>query len=396
LTNFPNSTVLNSLEEREQFLCLVLTHVDHLNCESIVNIYKNLGSDKLFALCKHNKIESIAAEALIRCLGKENVENIWLDAYAHTYKKIHSFMSELERIGDIFSKNDIKLVPLKNSGITLSLYPHYGSCPMGDLDVLVNYEDFDKAHDLLISEGYKLKFRSSLESNDIKEAKKSGGAEYFIKLNGEYDLWFELQWRSVAGRWIREGQEPKADFLINNSVRYKNTGLYTLCPEHNLIQVCLHTAKHSYIRAPGFRLNTDVDRIVRNSEIDWINFQNLVEELEIRTACFFSLFFAKELLKTPIPENIIIKNYPGKWKFKLILNWLVRLNLFDPDGKKWSKIGFIFFVALLYDSPKGIFLSVFPSFEWMKKKYNIKSKSLLPYYYIVRLLDLSFKRSLNK
>ena len=42
-----------------------------------------------------------------------------------------------------------------------------------------------------------------------------------------------------------------------------------LSPEDNLLQVALHTAKHSYVRAPGFRLHSDVDRIVCFQEINW-------------------------------------------------------------------------------------------------------------------------------
>ena len=82
-------------------------------------------------------------------------------------------------------------------------------------------------------------------------------------------MWVELQWRPVAGRWIREDQEPNADDLINRSLPITGTNVRLLAPEDNLLQVCLHTAKHSYMRAIGFRLHTDVDRIVNYQNINW-------------------------------------------------------------------------------------------------------------------------------
>ena len=81
---------------------------------------------------------------------------------------------------------------------------------MGDIDVLVRKQDFREAHKVLTDHGYEMKFRSPLEEENIEKAERNGGAEYAVKLANGNNLWFELQWRPVAGRWIRPDQEAVA------------------------------------------------------------------------------------------------------------------------------------------------------------------------------------------
>jgi len=304
-------------------------------------------------------------------------------------------MEELDRAASILAQHEIPLLALKNSGITRGLYPFNGACPMGDIDVLVSKKDFRKAHEALSNHGYQMKFRSPLEEEDLDKAEQGGGAEYNVKLsNGDY-LWFELQWRPVAGRWITVEQEPRAEDLVIRSISIPNSSVRLLAPEDNLLQVSLHTAKHSYVRAPGFRLHTDVDRIVRSSDIDWTLFVDRVKSLKVKTAVFFSLVFAKEMLYTPVPNEVVEMLKPKPWKVKLISSWLQKVGLFDPDGKKWGRFGYVIFVALLYDSFKDLFGSVIPKRETIESKYNVHNPILLPYYYVLRLVNVLTKRTLN-
>jgi hypothetical protein len=241
-----------------------------------------------------------------------------------------------------------------------------------------------------------MKFRSSLEDENLELAERKGGSEYSVTLSDGSHLWFELQWRPVSGRWIRPDQEPDTDELIERSVEIKGSKARLLSPEDNLLQVALHTAKHSYVRAPGFRLHTDVDRIIRSFKVDWTLFVDRVMRLQVKTAVFFSLALAYDLLKTPIPIEVLDKLRPASWKVWLISRWLEKVGLFDPDGKKWGRVGYVLFVALLYDSSTGLAKGIFPNQEWMKERYGIKSRWLLPLLYIHRIFDLIWRRTLNR
>jgi hypothetical protein len=381
-----------SLSPEESFLIEAIHHKNALNCDYLGELYRVLGDAHAYDLCMHNKVASIAYDALSYC--GLSPTNKWLDEYTSVSDRISEYMEELDKTADLLAKQDIPLLALKNSGIARALYPRLGASPMGDIDVLVRKQDFRRAHEILVENGYVMKFRSPLEQENLDYAEQGGGAEYSVKLPSGGHLWFELQWRPVAGRWIRSDQEPTAEELVDRSHSVDGSAVRLLSPEDNLLQVSLHTAKHTYVRAPGFRLHTDVDRIVRGMEIDWDRFVGLVINLQVKTAVFFSLAFARELLGTPIPLEVLERIKPATWKVRLMSAWLQRVGLFDPDGKKWGRIGYIVFVSLLYDDLQGLVKGVFPSVEWMKEKYNVKKSYLLPFYYLHRLLDILLKRIL--
>ena len=90
---------------------------------------------------------------------------------------------------------------------------------MGDVDLLVDPDDFQKAHDAIVGLGFKLDDRSPFQYVALSDAKKFGGAEYVISCEDGSDFWLELQWRPVAGRWIQSSQEPSAKDLVNLSKR---------------------------------------------------------------------------------------------------------------------------------------------------------------------------------
>ena len=302
-------------------------------------------------------------------------------------------MSELENVARLFDKSDIQLLALKNSGITRGLYPYFGSCPMGDVDVLVSKTVFRQAHTILIDAGYELKFRSPLGENTIEAAEYDGGAEYSVMLDNGEHLWFELQWRPVAGRWIQPEQEPQVDDLIKRSKPIRNSKVRLLSAEDNLLQVALHTAKHSFVRAPGFRLHTDVDRIVTIEEIDWTTFTSRVYELKTKTAVYLSLEMARTLLGTRVPDDVLSALKPNKLKVKLMNLWLEKVGIFEPDAPKWSKLGYLVFVSLLYDDFSDFCTGIFPPTRQMKEDYDFSSSLLLPYYHAKRIINLLFKRA---
>jgi hypothetical protein len=381
------------LNPEQEILCLCIRHCDFLEKDRIKHLYESIDDESLFLQARLNGVASIVGHALYISLGSDKVPPHWLKEYNKVSERISSYMTELENVAELLDKNNIQLLALKNSGITKGLYPYHGSCPMGDLDVLVSKKVFRDAHTILTDAGYKLKFRSPFEKANIEAAEHAGGAEYSITLDSGEHLWFELQWRPVAGRWIQPNQEPKVDDLIKRSKRIVNSKVRLLSPEDNLLQVALHTAKHSFVRAPGFRLHTDVDRIISVEDIEWVTFTSRVCKLKTKTAVYFSLEMARTLVGTKVPEDVVNALKPNTFKVKLMNAWLEKVGIFEPDEPKWSRLGYIVFVSLLYDDFSDLFKSIFLSKSKLKKHYNFSNSLLLPYYHCKRILDLLAKRS---
>lgn len=377
----------------QRLMCNALVAVQsEAGIDAISHWWQQLGEDKAFALAQVNHVTPILAHALKDALGFNNVPTHWGKVHQEIYCRISAYLAELDRVAALLFDEGIALVALKNCGIARGIYPCPGCCPMGDLDVLVEKRYFLQAHQILVDDGYRFEFRNPFQKGEFEEAEKKGATEYWKFLSNGERLWLELQWRSVAGRWILPYQEPTAEDLMARSVPIPGTTVRLLAPEDNLLQVALHTAKHSYVRAPGFRLHLDVDRIVKGQEIDWDLFIQRVLQLGVKTPVFFSLVIPKILFDTPIPDNVLERLKVPQWKAKTIARWLGSAGLFNPDERKFGRISYILFNALLYDDFQGLMRSILPDWPWMSKRYGIESKKHLPILYLKRLKDLTFRR----
>ena len=349
----------------------------------------------LFAAALANDVAAPVAHAMANVLGGlSSVPLHWRVAHEAVFTQITDYLVELDLVAERLADAGIPLVALKNGGIARGIYPCPGCCPMGDLDVLVQRRHFRQAHDILLDCGYRFEFRSELEEADLDAAEHGGGAEYHKQLPNGIMLWLELQWRAVAGRWIRPDQEPSADELMARSIAIPGTAVRMLAPEDNLLQVALHTAKHSYVRAPGFRLHLDVERIVRGyPDLDWDRFVAQAMDLQVKTPVYFSLAIAHQVLNTPIPQEVLAQLRPAAWKEQVLVQQIGRAGLFNPDESKFTRVGYILFTSLLYDDATGLARGVFPDPAWMRNHYEVQRDALLPYFYGRRLADLVLRRA---
>lgn len=277
--------------------------------------------------------------------------------HERSMSRMRVLLLEVDIISKSCANEGIRIVALKNAGIARGIYPCQACCPMGDADLLVERERFREAHNIMLGCGYAHASRASVEPAVLELGIASGGTEYFKKIGSE-EVWIELQWRPIAGRWIRKDQEPDGAEMIRRSVPVPGTDVRLLDPSDNMLQVCLHTAKHSYVRAPGIRLHTDVDRLVAFAPPDWDRVVVMACELGVKTPVYFSLVCSAELLGTPVPMKVLETLAPAAWKRRLVMGWLRKLDFFEPDEKKFSRLGMMVFHALLYDDFRGLSASV--------------------------------------
>ncbi|AKF25180.1 hypothetical protein YH65_07080 [Sulfurovum lithotrophicum] len=373
-------------------MCLALaSNTPDEKKEKFLELYNEVDDEQLYNEAKIDEVDSHVAY-LMKETGI-SLDEKWNASFDEVEKRITNLMEELERVAAKLDEYNIPIVALKNAGITKGIYKNVACSPMGDIDLLIETDHFHKAHEIIMEElGYTFKFRSEYEHEDIEEAFRGGGTEYYQDING-YKVWLELQWRPIAGRWIQPENEPNGNELVKRSYQAAGSKVRILAPEDNLLQVALHTTKHSYVRAPGFRLHSDVDRIVRYTDIDWDKFVKQVEELQLKTSVYFSLCFAKNLLNTPIPENVLDELKPNIIRGSLIRHFIKKADIFDQKKKKFSKIGYILFNMSLYDSLGNLFVAIVPSPQTIKDLYGVENSMLLPFFYIKRLSDLIIKRA---
>ncbi len=375
----------------EKLLTACLTAREAADYEKIHALYKQCQERKLYEFSQEHECTSIVAARLQHM----NLSTPQWDSALDNWKyRLSQRFEVLDVLAAALKAENIPVIALKNAGIARGIYPHPEECPMGDFDVLVKKSDFERAHKVVMEQGFSLGFRAenTIEEEGVQAGLISGGTEYKKELSDDI-LWLELQWRPVAGRWIAPEVEPVADDLFKTALPIEGTDVLLQDPVSNLLQVSLHTAKHSYVRAPGLRLHTDVDRIVRAyPKLNWDEFVLRVQSMKVAVSVFFSLAISAEILGTPIPDDVLDALEPPKVQRDFIFRCIRQAGLFHPLEHKFSRPKYLAFTAMLFDSPKACLKSAFPSSEYMKQHYGLTSSTQLPGCYIKRFASLIFKR----
>ena len=352
--------------------------------ESIKKRYSEADNEELFRLLHEHELDGVAGNYALS-LGLSLCDE-WQKEYEKQKTRQEFLKQKSEEVCKLMYENGIRMVILKNGGIMHSMIDEAVKCPMEDIDSLVSKKDFYKAHELLEKAGFVFRFRSEYEKEKLSEAFRDGSTEYYFTMPDGGEMWFELAWRPVAGRWIRLDLEPAVDDLMTRAADVKGNHVYVLSPEDNLLQVCVHTAKHSYVRAPGLRLHMDVDRIVSHNRIDWDLFLKKVKETRVKTSTYLSLYIPSVIFDTEIPQYVLDELAP-KNKEKLF-EMLAEAGLLHPHGKKFSKLKFLGFQTALYDSKGDILKVIYPGKEIMQERYGCSGFFKLAGHTVARAFDL--------
>lgn len=361
-----------------------------INDSQLVYIKEQLHSleiETLFQLCKEHELDGVVAANILK-FNIIELPDYWQRAYNKEKKQLTLLKHKAIEISNIMANNNIKMVILKNGGIMIDMITDVVKCPMEDIDTLVKKSDFKAAHRILINNGFNFKFRSEYDFEKLEEAFRDGSTEYYIYSETGDKIWFELSWRTISGKWIRPDKEPNTDLLLDHSYLAKGTQVGILSPEDNLLQVCLHTAKHSYVRAPGLRLHLDVERIVAHKNINWEIFLKKVQMGHFKVSTYYSLYIPSILFGTEIPDYILNELRPPNRKQKKIEKIIRHIELLHPKQKKFNKFQFLIFQLLLYDNLLDALKVLYPGYAWMKERYKINSVLKLPYYIFIRCINL--------
>lgn len=346
--------------------------------------YEHIEKEDFFKTCTEHDLAGVVGY-FAKSIGLE-LPNYWEKEYFKQEYRQNILKEKAKEITALMCSAGIPMVILKNGGIMLGMVPDAVKCPMEDIDSLIRKTDFYKAHEILIKNGFSFKFRSEFEEDKLDEAYRHGSAEYYFILPDGDKMWFELSWRAIDGRWIRPDLEPDTDGFICRSYIAKGTNAHILSPEDNLLQVCIHMAKHSYCRAPGLRLHMDVDRIVAHNQINWEAFLEKVYATHVRTSTYISLFIPSILFNTKIPQTVLEELKTRK--SDRILYLLGKAGLLHPKERKFNKLEFLRFQILLYDTRFDILKVLYPGKEWMNQRYSCTNAAARLVSTVERGLDL--------
>jgi hypothetical protein len=204
---------------------------------------------------------------------------------------------ELLNLLDLFENHRIPAVPFKGPVLASSVYGDLSLREFSDLDILIHKKDFNKAKDLLLSNGYSPVYRL----NRVQEASS-------IRLRRQY--LFRQQETGVNLEIFWEFGPKGLSFPVNlrhlwsrlERVSFFGKEILAFSPEDLLHILCFHGYKHGW---EGLGWICDVLGLIQiHQEMDWEWVTEEAHRLGSERILFLGLYLAKNLLEVTLPGKV--------------------------------------------------------------------------------------------
>jgi hypothetical protein len=237
----------------------------------------------------------------LRATCPEAVPHTFLDQLRDYFLRNTShnlFLADkLLQLLQVFREHDILVIPYKGPVLTALAYGHLGLREFCDLDLLVREEDLPKAAELLLARGFRLtvSLPRGLEAACVREAGElpllhPDGT--FVELHASLlrrDFHFPLDRRSLESQLRRVA-------LVGSDV-------LTFSPEHQLLFLCAHGAKHLWVSLGWICDIAELLRVEPGLNWDWLFAR--AEALRAERMLFIGLLLSRDLLQGALPEEVV-------------------------------------------------------------------------------------------
>ena len=204
------------------------------------------------------------------------------------------FTGELARILEHFERHGLRVVPYKGPLLAETVYGDVALRNFSDLDFLIAPADFARAREGLREIGYQ---PSSPLAPAIERYWLRHGYECsFDGAAGRHLV--ELQWRMLPRFYA---VDLRTEDLLSRAGRASLGGreVRALAPEDGLLALCLHAAKHLWMRLIWV---CDIAETVRVVAIDWAEFRRRAQSLGVSRIAAVSFRLAETLLGAELPD----------------------------------------------------------------------------------------------
>jgi hypothetical protein len=251
---------------------------------------------QLIRLADHHGVLPLVARNLLLYspnLPRQIAESL-KSAYETNARRNLWFAAELARVADHFEKKKIPFVPYKGPALAETVYGDLALRTFNDLDLLISRDDFAGAKEALDELGYKPSAQISPKFERFWL--RNGYERSFDGAAGKYLV--ELQWQLLPRFYA---VDLRTETLLKRAVKTSVAGCTPpiLSPEDLLAVLCLHGAKHLWMRLIWI---ADIAHTIRTQHIDYDLVISRAQTLGIRRILSVSFWLARNLLGTTLPE----------------------------------------------------------------------------------------------
>jgi len=281
----------------------------------------------------------------------------------------------------LLADNKIVSIPLKGAAASDLLFNDFGVYPSGDIDILVHPSNLPKAKKILCTQGGFSQIREIAEQDLL--------LNHYHLIFKKDNLILEVHWNLVK----RYFSIPP-DFWWQTSKAIEWNGIHTveLSIEKYILYNIFRLFDHCFYPLRFFSLLSGI--IDKNADnINWNELMHYARHYKMQKLVIFTLRLIKEMLNTPVPENLFLKKYMGYQYFRS----LVFSGIFSGIQKKHQKM-MVYTVLLIQPGTVLAILvkRIFPAKGELRLRYNLPPESnKLYFYYILNPLLLIFKKRTN-
>lgn len=279
---------------------------------------------------------------------------------------------ELAALLDSFHRAGIAVVILKGGALAQTLYDEIALRPMGDLDLLIPRQAIREVESALIEQGYSASSDITHDYSDEFSAERS-----FLRM-GKRPSQIDLHWHAFTTAYYFERIPIQWFWRRTAEVCVNNRRALTFSPSAQLLYLSSHYMLHQYRRLIwSYDLALLIARYER--EIDWDEVVEAATSFGLSQVVCDALSEVRELWGVTAPEaEGRLRAVQTAWKDRLMFAALAL-----PSG---GEIGLVSGLSMQGFRKKLAFglRHVFPSAGYMRARFQIRSRALLPLCYLWR------------
>ncbi|AZS16349.1 nucleotidyltransferase family protein [Paenibacillus lutimineralis] len=331
-----------------------------------------MNAGKFLYYCVHHRVVPLVWRNLeklkITSRLESTVRRTMRSVCADVAHRNQSFYKEIQKVNHAFSQIGIKALLLKGAALAPLLYQDITLREFGDVDYLIRLEDATIIKEALLRLGYvqgsynpdtqqvipvkrKEEIYRQMHTHELVEFIKPNpdnpGFAFMIDLN------HAIFWRT--DKLSRERFQIDSEIFMNNakSVDILGSKVYTMSPEHMLLQLCAHFYSEAvyFLWDKDWKRNKsevclyrfcDIREFINALPVDWKLLLDLCRLHQLEEPVYFSLASVRNILDTDVPEAFmnalhvdprVINYFYGLDGHRL--EW--ELSLFDRLFHPWMK-----------------------------------------------------------
>lgn len=252
--------------------------------------------------------------------------NKFREHYRHNAARNLFLTGELCRLLRLFEQQGIMAVPYKGPALAVSAYGDASLRQFIDLDVLVRPRDVRRASALLTEQGYEPHFK--LDAAQESAFLRLSYVQSFTQ--DEKRRTVELHW-ALAPRFFSFPLTAELIFERLETVRLGPCEAPAPAVEDTILMLSAHGAKDMWERLEWV---CGLAELASRPEVDWPRLFARAEKLGGRRMLLLALSLARNLLETPLPEEVMHR-LRGETKVEALAREVVR-RMFDERGTAQS------------------------------------------------------------